>query len=336
MGLEPERRRQLHAMKLRSLVGEHLSASVEDVVGTDEGASANLSDGSVAVLAEERAHRGLGNALALSVRSTSDDIYLFAAQEGSVLARRAALFSGPIEVFAGEKDSVSRAVPAPPLPPMKAVSAPELVEVLQQAGLEVVHEHGVTVGEVAGLEVARIVSDEVGTRIEVGVGAHDREAFALLHGAVPTPQAIEQVAGVVRSHRLPGAEPHPLNRLGAERWLRAHLLAQPEKIGLSELVAVAPPIQRTNLKEAVPAVAMGKSTSGEVIVVCAVGIDLDLVPFAADARLLHNQDADLMVVVPERDEHQILRDLAERLVDSAKVVAVPDGWRDWTRLSSVP
>ena len=102
MGLEPERRRQLHAMKLRSLVGEHLSASVEDVVGTDEGASANSSDGSVAVLAEERAHRGLGNALALSVRSTSDDIYLFAAQEGSVLARRAALFTGPIEVFAAE------------------------------------------------------------------------------------------------------------------------------------------------------------------------------------------------------------------------------------------
>ena len=72
---------------------------IEDVVGTDEGASANLSDGSVAVLAEERAHRGLGNALALSVRAPSDDIYLFAAQEGSVLARRAALFTGAIEVF---------------------------------------------------------------------------------------------------------------------------------------------------------------------------------------------------------------------------------------------
>ena len=52
MGLEPERRRQLHAMKLRSLVGEHLTVSIEDVAGTDEGATANLSDGSVAVLAE--------------------------------------------------------------------------------------------------------------------------------------------------------------------------------------------------------------------------------------------------------------------------------------------
>tara|TARA_Y100001970_G_scaffold38125_1_gene47059 strand:+ start:14966 stop:15976 length:1011 start_codon:yes stop_codon:yes gene_type:complete len=336
VGLEPERRRQLHAMKLRSLVGEHLAASVEDVVGTDDGASAQLSDGSVAVLAEERAHRGLGNALALSVRSPSDDIYLFAAQEGPVLARRAKLFEGSIEIFDVGKDSVLQAVPARPLTPIKAVSAPELIEVLKQAGLEVVQEHGVTVGEVAGLEVARIVSDDVGTRIEVGVGAHDREAFGLLHGAVPTPQAIEQVASVVRSHRLPGAEPHPLNRLGAERWLRAHLIAQPEKVGLSELVAVAPPIQRTNLKEAVPAVAMGRSPLGEVVVVCAVGIDLDLVPFAADARLLHSADADLMVVVPERDEHQILRDLAQRLVDSAEVVAVEDGWREWTRLSSVP
>ena len=133
MGLEPERRRQLHAMKLRSLVGEHLTVSIEDVTGTDEGATANLSDGSVAVLAEERAHRGLGNALAMSVRAPSDAIYLFAAQEGAVLARRAALFTGAIEVFDVREDSVSRAVPAPPLPPVNAVSAPQLVEVLHQA-----------------------------------------------------------------------------------------------------------------------------------------------------------------------------------------------------------
>ena len=64
MALEPERRRQLHAMKLRSLVGEYLTASVEDVHGTEDGATATLSDGSVAVLAEERAHRALGAALA--------------------------------------------------------------------------------------------------------------------------------------------------------------------------------------------------------------------------------------------------------------------------------
>jgi len=336
VALEPERRRQLHAMKLRSLVGEYLTASVEDVHGTEDGATATLSDGSVAVLAEERAHRALGAALASSVRSSLDDIYLFAANESGVLARRALLFSGPIQVWEITKDQATPAAAAEPLSPIDPVSAPQLIEVLHDSGLEVVHEHGVIVGEVAGLEVARIVSDDAGSRIEVGVGAHDREAFALLHGAIPTPQAIEQVAGVVRAHRIPGAEPHPLNRLGAERWLRAHLMAQPERIGLSELVCAAPPVQRTNLKEAVPAVARGSSQAGEVLVVCAVGIDLDLVPFAADARLLHNPDADLKIVVPQRDAHEIIGELVARMIDSAEVVAVDNGWREWTSLSSVP
>ena len=49
-------------------------------------------------------------------------------------------------------------------------------------------EHGVVTGEVRGLEVCRVVDDRTtgdGVRLEVGVGAHDREAFAIIHGDVP-------------------------------------------------------------------------------------------------------------------------------------------------------
>ena len=43
---------------------------------------------------------------------------------------------------------------------------------------------------------------------------------------------------------------------------------------------------RTNLSDAVPCVATGLDPDGRpVVVVCSVGIDLDVVPFAADARL---------------------------------------------------
>ena len=157
--------------------------------------------------------------------------------------------------------------PAEPIDEIKVVGQPELIATLEESGLEVICEHGVIIGEVEGLEVARIISDEHGDRIDVGVGAHDREAFALLHGDLPTAQAIEQVASVVRSHRLPGAEPHPLNRLGAERWLRAHLISHPQRIGMGQLVAAAPPVKRTNLKEAVPAVAKGVSLDGRDTVV---------------------------------------------------------------------
>ncbi|HAF67711.1 MAG TPA: hypothetical protein DCL16_01210 [Acidimicrobiaceae bacterium] len=337
MALDPERRRQLHAMKLSSIVSAHLELSVEELLGTDDGASAKLSDGSVAVLAEERHHRALGGALASSARSSGNEVHLFTTDAGDVLARRASLFSGPITVWEIEKDRTIKATPAQPLAETKALGAPELIATLEESGLEVVSEHGVIVGEVEGLEVARIISGDNGDRIDVGVGAHDREAFGLLHGDLPTALAIEQVANVVRSHRVPGAEPHPLNRLGAERWLRAHLISHPEKVGMKVLKAAAPPVERTNLKEAVPAVAKGVSLDGrDTVVVSAVGIDLDLVPFAADARLLHNPEAELKITVPQRDGHQILEDLVDRLVDPAEIIRIEDGWREWMSPPSVP
>ena len=337
MALDPERRRQLHAMKLSSIVSAHLELSVEELLGTDDGASAKLSDGSVAVLAEERHHRALGGALASSARSSGNEVHLFTTDAGDVLARRASLFSGPITVWEIEKDRTIKATPAQPLAETKALGAPELIATLEESGLEVVFEHGVIVGEVEGLEVARIISGDNGDRIDVGVGAHDREAFGLLHGDLPTALAIDQVANVVRSHRVPGAEPHPLNRLGAERWLRAHLISHPEKVGMKVLKAAAPPVERTNLKEAVPAVAKGVSLDGrDTVVVSAVGIDLDLVPFAADARLLHNPEAELKITVPQRDGHQILEDLVDRLVDPAEIIRIEDGWREWMSPPSVP
>tara|TARA_B100000470_G_scaffold207604_1_gene183803 strand:+ start:318 stop:557 length:240 start_codon:yes stop_codon:yes gene_type:complete len=69
---------------------------------------------------------------------------------------------------------------------------------------------------------------------------------------------------------------------------------------------------------------------GDVVVVCGVGIDLDLVPFAADARLFLDPKATLMVVVPQRDAHSILYELSGQLIDPALVAPIDDGWREWT------
>ena len=106
---------------------------------------------------------------------------------------------------------------------------------------------------------------------------------------------------------------------------------------MRRLSAAAPPIQRTNLKEAVPAVAKGVSLDGrDTVIVSAVGIDLDLVPFAADARLLHDPKAELKIAVPQRDAHKILKDLVDRLIDPAEIIEIEDGWREWTTSPSVP
>ena len=73
-------------------------------------------------------------------------------------------------------------------------------------------EHGVVTGEVRGLEVCRVVDDPHtgAVRLEVGVGAHDREAFTIMHGDVPT---VDALAGVVaRRRRAPPARPRPSTR----------------------------------------------------------------------------------------------------------------------------
>ena len=72
-----------------------------------------------------------------------------------------------------------------------------------------------------------------------------------------------------------------------------------------------------------PAVASGVDEAGRsVVLVCSVGIDLDVVPFAADARLCLDPAARLLLALPERDVHPVTRRMAERLVDPAEIVAV--------------
>ena len=348
MTLDADRIRALHAAKLRALASSALGAELTDVSGTDDGALAVVAEPRPAVvcLAQERAERALGGALALAERTGCDDVHVFADDHSGVLARRAACFKPTPTVWGIEGASATAAEPAPrpvePAPPR----VPELVALLGSAGVEVVVEHGVITGEVEGLEVARIVtaapvgaeaghSDEGDAdgasdrwQIEVGVGAHDREAFSLLHADEPTPEAIRRVAEVVRTHRSPGASPHPLNRMGAARWLRSLLIRQPELVDAGRLRAASPPVPRGGPKDPAPAVAYGLTPDGRrLIVVVCVGIDLDVVPFAADARLFLDPDAELTIALPRRDAHDVIGAMAARLDSPARIVEIDDEWR---------
>jgi hypothetical protein len=64
-----------------------------------------------------------------------------------------------------------------------------------------------------------------------------------------------------------------------------------------------------------------------LVVVTSVGVDLDLVPTAADVRLATAADARVVLVVPERDDVPATRALAGRLREPAEVVSVPGNWR---------
>ena len=109
--------------------------------------------------------------------------------------------------------------------------------------------------------------------------------------------------------------------------MRSVLIARPELVGAAELRAVGSAIPRANLKEAGVASAVGTDLDGEPLVVtCSTGVDLDLVPSAADDRLTHAPCARLVLAVPTKDALPVTTDLAAHLLEPATVVPVGDDW----------
>jgi hypothetical protein len=329
---DPQRRTALLGVKLGALVRDHADGGPAVLEPFGSGAALRR-DGEVWVLADDRPDRVLGPALAWTRQHNGGgplNVIVDDPEAAGLLARRAQWFTEPARVWRAEGRALGAAVPAPYAPPPAVTDDRlSLLPLIEAAGAVPAIEHGVVAGEVAGLEVCRAIIDpDLGvTRLEVGVGAHDREAFLLVHGDIPPAEALTRVVAAVAEWRRPGAEAHPLNRLNAERLLRWRLLEEPSLVGALVLEAAPPPVPRRNLKDAVPCVAVGVDARGDaVVVVCSVGIDLDLVPFAADARgAVGLDDARLLLAVPARDDHPVTRALAARLRRPAEVVPVPPG-----------
>ncbi|MFM7755417.1 MAG: hypothetical protein ACKO84_01525 [Actinomycetota bacterium] len=320
---------------MAALVHEHFDDAVASAPTQRValGVGAAMSQGATSwVLVEDRPDRGLGVALTWALRQNAEHLHVLVPDRAGELARRASEFDLDITVWSTAQSgtTLARATPEP-FVEQAEVDGRHLAfaDVILDSGAEVVVEHGVVCGEVRGLEVCRVVTDPMSgdCRLEVGVGAHDREAFGLLHGDAPTAESLRRIVDVVASHRRDGADPHPLNRLGAERALRARLIAEPSLVDASFLRWAAPATPRPNLKDPVPCVAVGDSRSGQpVVVVCSTGVDIDVVPFAGEARLFHGApDTELVIAVPERDATSLTRQLAGTLRHPARVVGLASG-----------
>jgi hypothetical protein len=299
------------------------------------GGAALLAGDTAWILIEERPLAAFGPALVWAERQGASTVHLLLEADAGIVARRAALFDPAPTVWQVEGTALTPAEPAPSRLVPDATSTPQLAQHLVDADLEVFVEDGIVRGEILGLEVARIVHgtstggvplDE--PLLEVGVGHADREMTAVIHAGLAPVHQLERVKEIVQAHRRPHAERHPLNQLAPERWLRALLVADPGRIGLASLRPADPAVARPNLRDRAVAIAVGRDTDGgDVVVACSVGVDLDLVPSAADARATHAPEARLLLVVPERDDHPVTRALAGRLRQPAEVVTVPDDWR---------
>lgn len=281
------------------------------------------------VLAEDRPERALGGALAWSRRHGIAEVHVLAEEATGILARRAGGFRSPPRVWRVAGRALTRAETDPPATePALTPDVEAFVPFLEEAGVEAVVEHGVLAGEVLGLEVARVVVDDLGAFLEVGVGKHDRYAQRLMHRDRPPLEALAAAAAAVREVRHADAASHQVNQLSRERWLRAVVVADPALVGAASLSPVSSPMPRTDLRNPAPAPAAGVDTEGRpVVVVCSTGIDVDLVPAAADVRLSDGRGARLVLALPAADDHPLTRDLAGALAEPARVVAIEGDWR---------
>jgi hypothetical protein len=311
-------------MKLAALARDHGATEVRAVPGEFGVGAALLAGRQAWVLVDDQPARGLGPAIAWAIRHGANDLQLVAESATGVLARRALAFDLPIEVWHAEQRTLLPAIaePLPARPPLPAEHA-AFRELIVAAGATPVVEHGVLTGDVGGLEVCRAVTDPFtgAPRLEVGIGAHDREAFQLLHGDEPTEAALADFVATVRPHRAADAAGHPLNRLARSRALRARLQADPTLIRATTVVPADPPIARSNVKDDVPCVAVATIDGVPTTVVCSAGVDLDAVPYATDARLATDV-ADCIVAVPAGSDLPIQHELAALVRRPVRIVAV--------------
>ena len=280
-----------------------------------------------------------GPALALADRRGAGSLEVLVEEAvpgaAGIIARRAGEMREPPGVWSLSGREIRRAEPAPPSVAASDWSVPDsvgvdgLVRLLVAHGAEPVLEHGVLRGEVLGLEVARMVGDQ----LVVGVGRHDREARMAMRPGEDLASALDEAVAAVRARRRADTAPHPANTLARSRWLRSVVVAHPEMVGASSLEAVAPPMPWFDLPEAGAAPCAGRLVDGSpAVVVCSAGIDLDVVPTAADCRLIYSPEGRLIIAVPEGDDVPVNRRLAGALARPADVVTVPKDWdRDLAR-----
>lgn len=318
--LDPLRTAALRHAKLVALVGDHTGASPHDVEFSGGAAVAHGDE--IFVLAADR--RLLGGALVIAARRSAVRLHVVAESEAGILARRARHWSLPVEVWEPDGRTLRPAAPVDAPAPVALPSAHgQFVEVIAAAGADPVVEHGVLTGEVAGLEVCRVVDDPSSgeARLEVGTGAHDREIFAMLHADRPTVDALADVVSAVRLARSSGERAHPLARLAPERALRARLVADPTLVGAREVRPAPPPVPRPNLVDPAPSVAVATASDGtETMLVCSAGVDLDAVPVAVDVRL--GSALPTTLVIPARDAVPAQRLLASLAAPPITVVTL--------------
>lgn len=333
MVLADDRRAGLERIRLGALVADLTGRRCDPM--TVGASTTSIDDGTAFTLLPDTQPSALAGALTWALRHDADRSVLFVDDLGGDLARMAAYFRMPVEVRAVQRSSSVAVEPAPLPEPVPVVTDPELEAQLRAAGLEVVEEDGVVRGEIRGLEVARLVTWPVETggdglvHLEAGVGRFDRDATAAMHQGEPPTTTLARSVATVAAQRVAGAGIHPLARLARERWLRRSLVETPALVGAEHLDPAETTIRRDSVRDVTPAAATGTAVDGSpLVVLCSTGVDLSLVPVAADTRAWLEPTAHLVLAVPGRDRLAALDALNGLLIEPGEILTVPEPWAE--------
>ncbi|MDW3178092.1 MAG: hypothetical protein R8J94_11945 [Acidimicrobiia bacterium] len=274
----------------------------------------------------------LGTAVIWGKANECTRMNLIVDDEAGVLALAASAFREPAPiVWIATDRSISRASPVLP----ELVPPPECVRFtadLVEAGLDVVADHGVWLGEINGLEVARVGLRDGECSMDIGVGAYDQFASAALNMDRDHTAELARVVSMIRPHRIKGAEPHAIGRLVRSRWLRAQVMRDPDLIGMDSVNPIPLLRERPGLLENQPAAGLALRGSQQILVVFTVGVDLGVAETAAGLAGRHALSAgstgvdEVIVVVPTRDLHQRIIDSVDALALPSTVVAIEGEW----------
>jgi hypothetical protein len=288
---------RLAAVKLRA-IAPALGLDPSRVEDRDFPYGAGLVQGSRGALYVVRDHiRTIGPTLLWMQKHQLEEVDLVIEGDGGIPARRAQALTCELRVWQMQNGKLERAQPTPHLPRIEVPQSHEqFAATIQDCGALPVREHGVLTGEVLGLEVCRVVDTPEGPKLEVGVGAIDRETFQLVNSHRTIEDSLTEVVGIVRAHRQPGAPHHPLGKLAGERLLRHRVMSEPSLIGVSTLKPVEPPIPRGGIRESSPCVAVGiDETGGSIVTVFINTVEVDLVGFSIDSLTRENFTNQLVV-----------------------------------------
>ena len=288
---------RLASVKLRAIAPAlGLDASTAD--DRDFAYGAGLVSGTRGALYVTREHiRSIGPTLLWMLKHQLTEIDLVIEGDGGIPARRAQALTCELRVWHMQNGKLERAQPTPHLPKIEVPQSHEqFAATIQDCGALPVREHGVLTGEVLGLEVCRVVDTPNGPRLEVGVGAIDRETFQLVNSHRTIEDSLTEVVGIVRAHRTPGAPHHPLGKMAGERLLRHRVINDPALIGAASLKPAEPPIPRGGMRESTPCAAIGTDLDGNPIVaVFTDTVDVDIIGFGLDALTRNKSETSLVV-----------------------------------------